>query len=138
MRALSTHLLLIRACALLVLACACTTALAGKVYQWKDANGVTHYADSPPPNQQVKDRRIDNRGAPVAEVTAVGKSVENPQCTTAKLNLQVLAGSAGVQQDTDGDGKPDKTLNDDDRANQRGLAEAAVKAYCTPAPAPAA
>jgi len=134
MRALSTRLLLIRACALLVLASACTTALAGKIYQWKDAKGVTHYADSPPPDQQVKDRRIDNRGAPVVESTAVGKSVENPQCTTAKLNMQVLAGSGGVQQDTDGDGKPDKTLNDEDRANQRGLAEAAVKAYCKPQP----
>lgn len=134
MRALSTRLLLIRACALLVLASACTTALASKVYQWKDAQGVTHYADSPPPDQQVKNRRIDNRGAPVAEEAVVGKSVENPQCTTAKLNLQILAGNAGVQQDTDGDGKPDRTLNDDDRANQRGLAEAAVKAYCTPQP----
>ena len=134
MRALSTRLLLIRACALLVLASACTTAVASKVYQWKDAQGVSHYADSPPPDQQVKDRRIDNRGAPVVESTAVGKSVENPQCTTAKLNLQILAGSAGVQQDTDGDGKPDKTLNDEDRANQRGLAEATVKAYCTPQP----
>lgn len=134
MRALSTHLLLIRACALLVLASACTTALAAKVYQWKDAQGVTHYADSPPPDQQVKNRRIDNRGAPVAEEAAVGKSVENPQCTTAKLNLQILAGNTGVQQDTDGDGKPDKTLNDEDRANQRGLAEAAVKAYCTAQP----
>ncbi|KAF1715910.1 DUF4124 domain-containing protein [Pseudoxanthomonas yeongjuensis] len=135
MRALSTRLLLIRACALLVLASACTTALAGKIYQWKDAKGVTHYADSPPPDQQVKDRRIDNRGAPVVESTAVGKSVENPQCTSAKLNLQILAGNTGVQQDTDGDGKPDKTLNDEDRANQRGLAEAAIKAYCTPKPA---
>lgn len=134
MRALSTRLLPIRACVLLVLASACTTALAGKVYQWKDAQGVSHYADSPPPNQQVKNRRIDNRGAPVAEETAVGKSVENPQCTTAKLNLQILAGSSGVQQDTDGDGKPDKVLNDDDRANQRNLAEAAAKAYCTPPP----
>ena len=133
MRALSTRLLLIRACALLVLASACTTALAGKVYQWKDAQGVSHYADSPPPNQQVKNRRIDNRGAPVADDATVGKSVENPQCTTARLNLQVLAGSAGVQQDTDGDGKPDKTLGDDDRANQRELANAAVKAYCAPA-----
>ena len=134
MRALSTRLLLIRACALLVLASVCTTALAGKIYQWKDAKGVTHYADSPPPDQQVKDRRIDNRGAPVVESTAVGKSVENPQCTSARLNLQILAGNTGVQQDTDGDGKPDKTLNDEDRANQRGLAEAAIKAYCTPPP----
>ena len=134
MRALSTHLLLIRACALLVLASACTTAMAAKVYQWKDAQGVSHYADSPPPDQQVKNRRIDNRGAPVAEEAAVGTSVENPQCITAKLNLQILAGNTGVQQDTDGDGKPDKTLNDEDRANQRGLAEAAVKAYCTAQP----
>ena len=93
MRALPANPFLIRACTLLVLASACTTALAGKVYQWKDAQGVTHYADSPPPDQQVKDRRIDDRGAPVAEgATAVGKSVENPQCTTARLNLQVLAG----------------------------------------------
>ena len=135
MRALSTRLLLIRACALLVLASACTTALAGKIYQWKDAKGVTHYADSPPPDLLVKVRRIDNRGAPVVESTAVGKSVENPQCTSARLNLQILAGNTGVQQDTDGDGKPDKTLNDEDRANQRGLAEAAIKAYCTPKPA---
>jgi len=135
MRALSKSPLLIRACALVVLASACTTALAGKVYQWKDAQGVTHYADSPPPNQQVKNRRIDDRGAPVADEATVGKSVDNPQCTTARLNLRVLAGNAGVQQDTDGDGKPDKDLNDDDRANQRTLAEAAVKAYCTPQPA---
>ena len=136
MSALPIRLLLIRACALVVLAGACTTALAGKVYQWKDAQGVTHYADSPPLNQQVKDRRIDDRGAPVAESTAVGKSVENPHCTTAKLNLQILAGNTGVQlqQDTDGDGKLDKTLNDDDRAKQRGLAEDGVKAYCQPKP----
>jgi hypothetical protein len=135
MRAPSKSPLLIRTCALVVLASACSTALAGKIYQWKDAQGVTHYADSPPANQQVKNRRIDDRGAPVAEDAAVGKSVDNPQCTTAKLNLQILSGNTGVQQDTDGDGKPDKVLNDGDRANQRGLAEAAVKAYCTPQPA---
>jgi hypothetical protein len=133
MRAVSANSFLIRACTLLVLAGACTTALAGKVYQWKDAQGVTHYADSPPPNQQVKDRRIDDRGAPVVEGATAGKTVENPQCTTARLNLQVLAGNSRVQQDTDGDGKPDTALNEDDRANQRGLAEAAVKAYCKPA-----
>lgn len=124
---------LIRALALLMVASACAPAFAQKVYQWKDAKGVTHYSDSPPPNQQTKDRRIDNRGEPVVEATAVGKTVENPQCTSAKLNLQILAGKNAVQQDTDGDGKPDKTLGDDDRANQRDLATAAVKAYCKPA-----
>ena len=124
---------LIRALALLLVASACAPAFAQKVYQWKDAKGVTHYSDSPPPNQQTKDRRIDNRGEPVVEAEAVGKSVENPQCTTAKLNLQLLAGQNAVQQDTDGDGKPDKTLGDEDRANQRELAAATVKAYCKPA-----
>ncbi|RZA33118.1 MAG: DUF4124 domain-containing protein [Lysobacteraceae bacterium] len=136
MRALSTPSPLIRGLALLLLASACTSALAQKVYQWKDAKGVTHYSDSPPPNQQVKDRRIDNRGEPIAEAAAAGKSVENPQCTTARANLQLLGGKSTVQQDTDGDGKPDRTLSEDDRANQRELATAAVKAYCTPAPAP--
>ena len=136
MRALSTHPLLVRTLALTLLASACVPAFAQKVYQWKDAQGVTHYSDSPPPNQQVKDRRIDNRGEPVAQAAVAGKSVENPQCATARQNLQLLSGKSGVQQDTDGDGKPDKTLNDDDRANQRELATAAVKAYCTPAPAP--
>lgn len=133
MPALPIRLPLIRALALLLIASACMPAFAQKVYQWKDAQGVTHYSDSPPPNQQAKDRRIDNRGEPVIEATAVGKSVENPQCTTARLNLQLLAGKNAVQQDTDGDGKPDKTLGDEDRANQRELATAAVKAYCKPA-----
>ena len=122
-----------RALVLLMLVGACVPAFGQKVYQWKDAKGVTHYSDSPPPNQSVKDRRIDNRGEPVVEANAVGKSVENPQCITAKLNLQILAGQNAVQQDTDGDGKPDKTLDDGARANQRELAAAAVKAYCTPA-----
>ena len=133
MRALSVNLLLIRSCALVVLASACTTALAGKVYQWKDAKGVTHYADSPPPSQQFQDRRIDNRGEPVPQDVAAGKSVESPQCISARLNLSLLAGKSALQQDTDGDGKPDKVLGEEDRANQRNLADAAVKAYCPPA-----
>ena len=121
------------ACTAAVLLLAAAPLLAQTVYTWKDAKGVTHYSDSPPPNQQAKDRRIDNRGEPVVQAAAVGKSVENPQCATAKLNLQLLAGKNAVQQDTDGDGKPDKTLDDDDRANQREFATAVVKAYCKPA-----
>ena len=97
------------------------------------AKGVTHYSDSPPPSQQYQDRRIDNRGEPLPQDVAAGKPVESPQCITAKLNLSLLAGKGAVQQDTDGDGKPDKVLGDEDRANQRNLADAAVKAYCPPA-----
>ena len=132
MRALSTRTLLLRCCTLVVLLGACSTAFAaGKVYQWKDAKGVTHFSDSPPPaGQKVQDRRIDNRGEPIPETA--GKVVDSPQCTTARLNASLLSGTAAVQQDTDGDGKPDKVLGQDDRANQRALAEAAMKAYCTP------
>jgi uncharacterized protein DUF4124 len=133
MPALPTRSPLLRALALVLIVAACAPAFAQKVYQWKDAQGVTHYSDSPPPNQQAKDRRIDNHGEPLAAATAAGKSVENPQCTTAKLNLQLLAGKGAVQQDADGDGKPDTTLSESDRANQRELATAAVKAYCKPA-----
>jgi hypothetical protein len=128
MRALPTASLL--TCTLVLLLGTCAPAFAQKVYQWKDAKGVTHYSDSPPPGQKVQDRRIDNRGEPVLESTA--KAVDSPQCTTAKLNASLLAGSSALQQDTDGDGKPDKVLGADDRASQRTLAEAAVKAYCTP------
>lgn len=133
MRALSKSTVLIRTFTLLLLAGACSTALAGKIYQWKDANGVTHFSDSPPPGGQAKDRLIDNRGEPAPQVAGAAKSVENPSCTTAKRNLEVLGNKAPVQQDSDGDGKPDKTLTEDDRGAQRNLAEAAVKAYCTPA-----
>ena len=132
MRALPTASLLTFSLALL-LAATSTPAFAQKVYQWKDAKGVTHYSDSPPPSQQFQDRRIDNRGEPVPQDVAAGKSVESPQCISARLNLSLLAGKSALQQDTDGDGKPDKVLGEEDRANQRNLADAAVKAYCPPA-----
>lgn len=132
MRALPNAPLLTCTLALLLMG-TCAPAYAQKVYQWKDAKGVTHYSDSAPPGQKVQDRRIDSRGEPIPETVAGKAAVENPMCTTAKRNLTALASSSPVQQDTDGDGKPDKTLGEDDRNNQRGLAEAAVKAYCTPA-----
>ena len=132
MRALSTATLLTCTLALLLVS-ASAPAFAQKVYQWKDAKGVTHYSDSPPPCQQFQDRRIDNRGEPVPQDVAAGKSVESPQCISARLNLSLLVGKSALQQDTDGDGKPDKVLGEEDRANQRNLADAAVKAYCPPA-----
>ena len=124
----------------LVLGCIALVALAPAfaqtVYTWKDAKGVTHYSDSPPPGQQYQDRRIDDHGAPAQQAQPAGKSIESPQCTTAKRNLELLSGKASLQLDTDNDGKLDKVLNGDDRATQRGLAETAIAAYCNPAPAP--
>jgi hypothetical protein len=114
---------------------------ASEVYQWKDANGVTHYSQTPPEKGTYTQRVIAQNGsaAPVAQTAASGTAATtadaasaNPQCATARNNIAALEGKAAVQQDTDGDGKPDKTLSDAERASQLEFAQAAVKAYCTP------
>ena len=124
--------LLSRSFLLLLAAGLCASATATNVYQWRDAKGVFHSSDNPPPGQKYETRRIDARGQTV-ETAAPADAKPNPQCATAQKNLTLLAGDAPVQHDSDGDGKPDKTLSPEERAAQKGLAEAAVKAYCPPA-----
>ena len=118
--------------AVLLLSLASAPALAEqqRVYQWKDANGVTHYTDTPPP-QTHKSRDIDDRGTPAEAPKA--KVEESRQCMDARANLQRLQGGQAVGIDTNGDGKADRNLTADERASQLELNQAAVKAYC-PAP----
>ena len=98
-----------------------------RVYQWKDANGVTHYTDMPPA-QSHRSRDIDNKGnAP--EIASV-KAVENPQCAASRDNLQRLQANQVLGVDTNGDGKSDRNLSSDERASQIELNQAAIKAYC--------
>lgn len=106
------------------------SAQAAPVYQWKDAKGVTHYSDKPPSGENYKDRHIDPRGEPAPQAQAVGKPAEDPQCTQARRNLELLSSSNPVMQ-TGADGKATgQALDETQRANQRALAEAAQKAYC--------
>lgn len=121
-----------RSCLLLLAAGLCASAAATNVYQWKDAKGVTHSSDNPPAGQKYETRRLDTRDQTV-EAAAPAEAKPDPKCATAQKNQALLATDAPVQQDTDGDGKPDKTLSPDERAAQKGLADAAVKAYCPPA-----
>ena len=118
--------------AVLLLSLASAPALAEqqRVYQWKDANGVTHYTDTPPP-QTHESRDIDDRGTPAEAPKA--KVEEIRQCMDARANLQRLQGGQAVGIDTNGDGKADRNLSADERASQLELNQAAVKAYC-PAP----
>jgi len=121
---------------LVIVMAAFSPASAGEVYQWKDAKGVTHYSQTPPPQGAYQQRDISSAGRPTQATTQVAKAAtDNPQCTTARKNIEALKGQAAVQQDTDGDGKPDKTLSDADRANQLELALATVKATCDIGPA---
>lgn len=113
-------------------------AAATDLYQWKDAQGVTHYSDSPPPGQsgsgQVKNRVIRNKSGTPSQGATASAPAENSQCTSARANLKQLQSSAQVGTDSDGDGKPDNVLDAQQRAAQVQLAEASIRAYCTPAP----
>ena len=114
---------------------ACGAASAGDVYQWKDAKGVTHYADAPPPKGQYQSRDVSNRDGQVA-TTADVAPVTDKNCALAKTNLDRLKSGGNIGVDADGDGKPDTLMNDDERTKQRALAETQVNAYCTPAASP--
>jgi hypothetical protein len=103
-------------------------ALAGEVYQWKDAKGVTHYSDSPPPETAYKKTRVAD-APPVPEA-----KTEDPRCAIARMNLQRLKDAKGpVGLDADGDGKPDKDMTEAEIAAQVHLAETTLKNTCTPA-----
>jgi hypothetical protein len=114
-------------------------AVAGKVYQWKDANGVTHYSDEPPPRGAYTDRDISSPDpaviAPVAEPAAV-PAADADVCTQARLNLARLQSGDPVGLDADGDGQPDAPLTDAGRAEQLALAQRAIEARCADAGAP--
>ena len=111
----------------LLLVAAPTLAQQQRVYQWKDANGVTHYTDLPP-TQAHQRRDIDNRGS-ATEIATV-KPAENEQCAGSRANLQKLQANQTIGVDTNGDGKSDRTLSSDERASQIELNQAAIKAYC--------
>ena len=140
--------------ALATLALVATLAHA-QVYQWKDAKGVTHYADAPPAKgQQYKARAVDAPtpstpvATPAAPVTAPPTTPADAQppdaaanaaaararakanCEIATANLEHLKAGGAVGYDSDGDGKPDKVLGADERTEQTKVAENAVAGYC--------
>lgn len=133
-----------------------TAAQAQAVYTWKDAQGVTHYADAPPPKaarQAVKTVRTvpapragvavaataAATAAPTASAAATTTAAQaareaaatNARCSQARANLAALQGTAPVGPDTNGDGKPDSTLGADERATQVAAMQAAIQRDCT-------
>ncbi|MCC8538843.1 DUF4124 domain-containing protein [Xanthomonas axonopodis pv. poinsettiicola] len=119
-------------CALLMLVSA--TAGAADLYKWKDAKGVTHYTETPPPTgQRYEARRIDARSGTAAIAAPETATPESADCLTARRNLELLSGKGEVSMAAGTDGKPGAVLDPDARAAQRNLADAAVKAYCKPA-----
>ena len=119
--------------ALLGLALTCSPLLAQQqtVYQWKDAKGVTHYADAPPA-QTYKKRDINARSGTAIEVVETKKkSDKDVSCDNARTNLANLRGQGPVGIDTNGDGKADSNMTTDQRASQIEFNEALLKANCS-------
>src|SRR3546814_4158146 len=86
-------------------------ACAQDLYQWKDANGITHYSQTPPASGSYTERTESGRGPARPVETAAAEPAEPPQCATSRANIALLESESPVQQDTDGDGEPDRTLD---------------------------
>jgi len=104
-------------------------AASGEIHQWKDARGVTHYSDSPPPNQTHRSRAINPRGAAVV-ATAAKPAVVNSDCSNASNNLKVLQGAGEVGLDADKDGKAERPLTPKERADRILQAQRNITTFC--------
>ena len=125
----STRCVGLAAPVLALLAVLALPAHAGEVYQWKDAKGVTHYSDSPPPAQEKGFKKTRIEQAP----PAAAAPAEDPRCTIARTNLERIKAAKGpIGLDEHGDGKPDKEMNEEQIAYQVHLAQATVKNTCAP------
>ncbi len=117
---------------------AAPTVFAGEVYQWKDANGVTHYSQTPPPQGKFAARSIYHREQAAEDQPATEPaSTESKQCLTARGNIELLQSGAKLQLDSDGDGKADKDLDDSARAEQLRIAQTVARVNCSPSTAKA-
>lgn len=127
---------------------------AQKFYKWKDADGVTHYTETPPPEGQQADRVAVN-AAPAAPIEADEPADGEPRdpslpaearsstaveqrsaaCITARSNLSTLETNPFVTMDKDGDGKQELLTVDEQNA-QIARAREQVSSLCA-AQAPA-
>jgi len=132
MRRLRTAVALALPCALLL---ASAPLAAQQVYKWKDANGVTQYSSTPPPEGSTYETREIRNHQPQAQQAGDEAPAEDPGCAIARGNLALLNGLDKLGPDEDGDGRPDRTYTDAERADQIALAQAAIKVRCTTPPA---
>jgi hypothetical protein len=138
-----------RRLALILLVAACPLAFA-QAYKWKDAQGVTHYSDSPPPGSAGKVEKIQMKGgmnAPASSGSAPAPArastastpkpgtpvADNPAnraqlCSQLRKNLDVLQKEAVVSVD---DGKGGATqLDAAGRQRQMETTQAQMTLYC--------
>ncbi len=126
---------------LVMLAVVAAPLAASEVYSWKDAQGVNHYSQTPPPvGTQFTLRNVRSGGAstlsppataaasPAATSVATAAAQATSQCDLARANIVALQDDAPVHQ-SGADGAA-HALDATQRASQLELAQAAVRAYC--------
>src|SRR4051812_25730242 len=92
---------------LAVLSCGAARAQADGLYQWKDAKGVTHYSDAPPPKGQYKARTVhvrDGVATAAADEPAKAQTAADANCTLAQANLKRLQAGGAIGPDANRDG----------------------------------
>lgn len=105
------------------------------VYTWVDSNGVRHYAQTPPDGvayetRGVRDQTVGSEATKAPETATTPQREEDRRaCERARLALEQLNSSVALEMDRDGDGKPEP-VDDTMRAEQKRLAEQAIRAYC--------
>lgn len=109
------------------------------VYTWVDGSGVRHYAQTPPDGVRyevigVRDRAVGTEAPPAQEAAANGpdaaaRAQDQRACERARLALDQLNSDVPLEMDQDGDGTMER-ISDEQRAQQRRLAEQSVRAFC--------
>lgn len=121
---------------------------AQQYYKWKDADGVTHYTKTPPPEGTQADRVAVNAAAPTpdpataaqpaadagAGMSGTATQQRSAACQTAQANLDTLQNNPFVSIDKDGDGKPELLTVEEHNA-QLAIAREQVRTLCPAQPA---
>lgn len=134
-----------RSLVLAVLLLACPVAF-GQAYKWKDAQGVTHYSDTPPPGKvKAEQVKISTNAAapapapaatpspPPAQPAAKAGTADTPAnraalCDQLRKNLTILANEKTITMD-DGKGGT-RQVDDATRAAELKKAQAQQTLYC--------
>lgn len=116
----------------LALALAAPASAWQQVYKWKDANGVTHYSQNPPPAGKFESRTIVDRQPTATSGTQAGdKPVESTQCARARSNIDLINSGVALKVDSDNDGKPDRDINEAERKRQLDINQIVLRANCS-------
>ncbi|WP_189484020.1 DUF4124 domain-containing protein [Alishewanella tabrizica] len=110
------------------------------VYSWQDSKGVTHFSQQPPPNGDYQLLSVQSSRAATpreAEAGTVGDTVDPALCQQAKNQLELLKNQQELFTrvlNTTTNTTEMRLITDDEREQQRLLAEFEIKRRCSATP----